>query len=209
MYTPAAFKVENLDRLHRLIKDQPFGILLGQGSLEAAHVPFVLNSSPEPNGALLFHVARANPIWKQFDGTSQALAIFSGPHSYISPDWYGAENQVPTWNYAAVHAYGIPEVVEDQSEIVRILDLLTDHEETRLSKTAWRSERLAQTVYEKLQAAIVSLRMPITRFEGKWKFNQNKTEQQRSRVVDALIASGGSAGLDVARLMKELDQAQN
>jgi len=205
VYTPATFKEQNLERIHQLIRDHPFGILVGEGTLEAVHLPFVLEPKPETNDTLIFHIARANPIWKQFARGSEALAIFSGPHAYISPDWYGAEEQVPTWNYAAVHAYGVPEIIEDMNATEEILSLLTETEEARLDKVPWRTDRLSQQNYDKLRSAIVCCRMPITRFEGKWKFNQNKTHEQRERVVKALMATGHPSDREVAEIMRRLD----
>lgn len=205
MYTPALFKEDDLKRIHQLIHDHPFGVLVGDGVLEAVHLPFVLRPSPGSNGSLVFHVARANPIWRQFERGVEALAIFSGPHAYISPDWYGAEEQVPTWNYAAVHAYGIPEIVKDRNAVEDALTLLTEREEAHLDKVHWRTDRLSRENYDKLRAAIVCCHMPVSRFEGKWKFNQNKTKDQRMGVVEALNATGRQPDQDVATIMGELD----
>src|SRR6187455_2668099 len=106
MYTPAAFAENDLTKLHDAIERYSFGMLITQenGAPVGTHIPFLLDRNGGPNGCLIGHMARANEQWKHADG-STVLAVFSGPHTYISPTWYEAANTVPTWNYVAVHAY--------------------------------------------------------------------------------------------------------
>ncbi len=107
MYTPRDFAETRLDVIHEAIRSNPFATLVTAGAdgLVATHLPVILDDAASPNGTLRAHVARANRQWHDFDG--EVLVIFSGPHAYISPSWYGdTQPSVPTWNYLAVHAYG-------------------------------------------------------------------------------------------------------
>src|SRR5262245_32355226 len=125
MYIPTAFAELDLTRLHDFIEEHSFGLLVSQvdGVPFATHLPFLLQRTTGSQGTLVGHVARANPQWRQAAGQN-ALAIFSGPHTYISPTWYEAEQVVPTWNYTAVHAYGRVQVVEGEGALLDIVQRL-------------------------------------------------------------------------------------
>jgi transcriptional regulator len=122
MYLPAAFAETDLTKLHDFIERHSFGLLVSQveGLPFATHLPFLLERTSGPHGSLVCHIARANPQWQQANGQT-ALAIFTGPHAYISPTWYEAEQVVPTWNYAAVHVYGRFEVIENERVLLKIV----------------------------------------------------------------------------------------
>src|SRR5271170_5889712 len=122
MYIPAAFAESDLTKLHDFIEQHSFGLLVSQvdGLPFAAHLPFLLERTAGPHGTLVGHMARANPQWREANGQT-ALAIFSGPHDYISPTWYEAEQVVPTWNYTAVHAYGRVQIFEDAAAVREIV----------------------------------------------------------------------------------------
>src|SRR5262245_13982635 len=119
MYLPRHFEVSRVDVLHQLIHEHPLGALvtLTSGGLDANHIPFEVDPEPGPFGTLRGHVARANPVWR--DARGEALVIFQGASTYISPAWYPTKQQtakvVPTWNYAVVHAYGIPRFIDDRA----------------------------------------------------------------------------------------------
>ena len=119
MYIPKAFREDDITTLHKFMREYSFATLITQhkGVPFATHLPFILDAQCGPNGALLAHVARANPQWHDFVDEQEVLVIFQGPHAYISPSWYEVELSVPTWNYAVVHAYGIPRLIEDGEEI--------------------------------------------------------------------------------------------
>src|ERR1700712_4406415 len=116
MYVPAAFREADTDALHALIRAHSFGTLvpLVGGQLFATPLPFLLDAKRGEYGTLVAHLARPNPHWRAFVatpvGAPQSLAIFGGPHAYISPRWYATELSVPTWNYTVVHAYGVPSI---------------------------------------------------------------------------------------------------
>ena len=122
MYIPAAFAELDLTKLHDFIEQNSFGLLVSQvdGLPFATHLPFLLERTAGPHGTLVGHMARANPQWQEAGGQT-ALAIFSGPHAYISPTWYEAEQVVPTWNYTAVHAYGRVQIIEDEDALLEIV----------------------------------------------------------------------------------------
>jgi transcriptional regulator len=123
MYIPAAFAETDLAKLDDFIELNSFGLLVSQveGLPFATHLPFLLERTTGPHGTLLGHMARANPQWREAGGQT-GLAIFSGPHAYISPTWYEAEQVVPTWNYTAVHAYGRLQIVEDEGALLEIVE---------------------------------------------------------------------------------------
>src|SRR5438105_8078807 len=121
MYIPAAFRESRPEALHALIRAHSFGTLISvvDSELFATHMPFLLDADRGRNGTLVGHLARPNPHWHSFG--SLALAIFQGPHAYVSPSWYATDQAVPTWNYTAVHAYGVPLIVEAPAQVSEIL----------------------------------------------------------------------------------------
>lgn len=114
MYLPESFAERDPDKLHAFIREHSFATVIssdGDG-LTASHIPLLLETG-SGNGVLIGHLARANQQWRLFDGNHETLIVFQGPDAYVSPAWYETELSVPTWNYAAVHAYGFPSVVDD------------------------------------------------------------------------------------------------
>ncbi|SFF98638.1 FMN-binding negative transcriptional regulator [Neptunomonas qingdaonensis] len=115
MYIPSNMKMDDLSTAHDFIDEFGFGVIVSD-SLTGTHLPFVLHRDEGDNGVLYSHCAKANPHWKELDN-KEVLIIFSGPHSYISPSWYAQSPAVPTWNYAAVHAYGIVSLLDDKQTL--------------------------------------------------------------------------------------------
>ncbi len=199
MYIPAAFAETDPARLHEFMRQNSFAVLTsnGRGRLLASHLPLLFDADAGPQGHLLGHMARANPQWRQVEG--EVMAVFSGPHAYVSPSWYEEEGTVPTWNYVAVHAYGTFRIVEDRDGLLDIL---------RRSLLIYESRRLEPWVFDEsashvdaMLKAIVGFRIEITRLEGKWKLSQNHSEARRHRVVDALEAQPDRDSQEIARLM--------
>ncbi len=214
MYIPAPFAVEDVSRLHAFMAAHSFALLVcshDDGPL-ATHLPLLIEPNGdstahtggdtpiEPYGTLIGHVARANPHWRELT-QGDVMAAFTGPHAYISPTWYAAENVVPTWNYVAVHAYGTVELIEDERTILDILRRTVDHYE-RTQSEPW-SFADDDAFIRKLAAAVVAFRIKITRLEGKWKLNQNLPAQRRQGVIDALSRQGDEYSQAIARLMEE------
>jgi transcriptional regulator len=135
MYLPQQFEETRLDVLHQLIRSHPFGtfVIHGDAELIANHMPFLIDSREGPCGTLRAHVARSNPVWKQFGKPVEALVVFQGPDSYITPSWYPSKHAdgkaVPTWNYAVVHAYGQPRAIDDPAWLLaHVTPLTAEHE---------------------------------------------------------------------------------
>ena len=187
MYVPSHFANKNTDDLHRLIRQNALGTLVTEvdGTLEATHVPCVIDPGEGERGTLRFHLAAVNPICRVLDGTREILMIFVGPQSYISPDWYAAKQLVPTWNYAAVHAYGQPSRLTD-SALCDLLDALSEVNESPLPKQAWTTDKVPADLYQKMRQAVRGYRLPIVRIQGKWKMNQNRGAADRSGVINNL-----------------------
>lgn len=200
MYIPAAFRQTDRDQLCEFIERNSFGMLASQvdGEPFVSHLPFLLNRTAGPHGALIGHLARANPQWRQADGQN-VLAVFAGPHAYISPSWYEADNVVPTWNYVAVHVYGTLHVVPDGPALAGILQDFTAYYEAALPRP-WQFDA-ASDFATKLMTAVAGFRIEISRIEGKWKLNQNRPPEQRERVVQQLRALGDENSQAIAALM--------
>ena len=201
MYIPAAFAEPDPATLRDFIRRHGFAALVthGEGGLVASHLPLLLDADAGPQGVLLGHMARANPQWRSVAG--QALAIFHGPHAYISPAWYEGRGTVPTWNYAAVHAYGDIHLVEDEGGLLDIL---------RRSVAAYEGPRPEPWTFDEsephvegLLRAIVGFRIEITRLEGKWKLSQNHPEERRRKVIRALAARADDDSRAIAGMMEE------
>lgn len=209
MYIPRHFAFPDgaTAELLDLVEDHNFGILVAAGGpLEATHLPFVLDRARGARGTLIAHVARPNPIWRRFAVGEEVLAIFQGPHAYVSPDWYASRGQVPTWNYLAVHAYGVPRILEGEAAVTAALTRLTATMEAGLApKPPWTTAEVAAPALAALKRGVVAFEIEISRLDGKQKLNQNRTGADRAGVIGALEAGGGQDGLAVARRMRELD----
>jgi transcriptional regulator len=163
----------------------------------ATHLPFLIDPERGPQGTLICHMARANPHWQQLDPAQEVLVVFQGPHSYISPLWYATPSVVPTWNYAAVHAYGKPRLIHEPESLRQmVLQLAAFHE------PAENLPNFDANLPENLLQAIVGVEIEITRLEGKFKFNQNKSVEDQRGVIDALSQSDDTTQQAVARIMQ-------
>ena len=199
MYIPKAFREDDINTLHKLMREYGFATLITQheGVPFATHLPFILDAQRGPNGTLLAHMARANPQWHHFASAQDVLVIFQGPHAYISPSWYEVELSVPTWNYAVVHAYGLPRLIEDQVKLYNLLKSLIHTHEAHFEKP-WPFN-LPDDYLQKMMHGIVGFEIEISRLEGKFKLSQNRTEAERENVIAALQESRDT--LAVAELM--------
>lgn len=178
-------------------RDRAFGVLAvaGDGPPMISHVPFVLAGDGKSAD---LHLVRSNPIIRALTAPLATRIVVSGPGSYISPDWYGLEDQVPTWNYVAVHLTGTLER-RPQGELPGLLDRQSTFFEERLApKPVWRMDKVAPDALDKMMRMIVPCRMTITQVEGTWKLAQNKPETARTKAADQVAAFG--MGVDVRAL---------
>lgn len=207
MYTPKLFDEPDTAVMHDLIRAHPLATIVTTSSvgLTANHVPFYLAVN-ETYGLLQGHVARANPLWRDLSNT-EVLVVFQGVNTYISPSWYATKPQtgrvVPTWNYAAVHAYGTLRVIEDATWLRAQLNALTTQQEAKLEQP-WAVDDAPLSYTDQLiKHAIVGIEITITRLEGKWKVSQNQPSENQSSVVEALNASNDLRHIEMAQLIQE------
>ena len=201
MYIPPAFAETDLTELHSFIEQYSFGLLVSEqdGAPFASHLPFLLDRNAGPHGTLVGHMARANPQWHQL-AEQRVLAVFSGPHAYISPTWYAAEKTVPTWNYMAVHVYGQLTLVHDESTLLEIVqDSVTRYE--RAMPRPW-TPNLSTNFVTDLLSHIVGFRIEIDKIEGKFKLNQNQAVERQAKVAAALQVQGGENAQAIAAAMQ-------
>lgn len=203
MYTPPAFREDDLQTIHALMRESSFAILVTQrdGVPIATHLPFMVDTERGPYGTLLGHMARANEQWRAFAEQQEALVIFQGPHAYVTPSWYDPGLNVPTWNYAAVHAYGRPRLIEDEATLYAMLSRLTATHEAGFEQP-WLFEMGPDDFRGKLKG-IVGFEIEIARLEGKMKLSQNRSLEDQKRVAAALAESQNTTVASVGQLMKE------
>jgi transcriptional regulator len=205
MYTPAQFKLENAPDAHALMRAHAFAILLtnaAEGPI-GTHLPTVLKvDAASPLGRVECHVARPNPQWRSTQ--SNGLMIFQGPEAYIRPGWYPSKAEhgkvVPTWNYAAVHAYGRLEVVEDQAWLLAHVAELTNQQEAPYA-SRWATSDAPDGYLAAMVRGIVGLKFSITRLEGKAKMSQNREAPDRAGVVRGLTDRGARHDCAIAELV--------
>ncbi len=187
--------------LHDFMEQYSFATVVTRHSADliASHIPFVLDRNAGPKGCLRGHVATRNPQLAHLAAGSEALVIFQGPHSYISPSWYATPGNVPTWNYTAVHAYGIPKMVDRAALVVLLKDLVRQNE--RFFEQPWDFDSEASWIKNML-GEIAAFEIPIEQLQGKFKLNQNRTPADRARVIDILSASHDPAQRQMAGLIK-------
>lgn len=201
MYLPGSFAVTDPEKLSAFVSRYSFATLVTtvDGVPFATHLPLLHRARGDGLGALVGHVARANPHWQAFDGQSESLAIFTGPHAYVSPSWYETELAVPTWNYLAVHVYGIARVIYDETWLAQLLDETVQRYESERPQP-WPNP-LPDDFRRNLMKSIVGFEIPITRWEGKFKLSQNRSEQDRSNVQRELSQSPNHTAQQIAEWM--------
>ncbi len=170
-------------------RDQGFGILAvaGTGIPQISHIPFVISDRGD---RLWFHLVRSNPIAQELRQNQIVKLVINGPHSYVSPDWYEIEDQVPTWNYVAVHLTGTARPLGHE-QLHGVLEHLSDHFESRLQpKPIWRTEKIGDGVMDRMMRQILPFEMDIEQIDGTWKLGQNKPAASIQNAAEHMDANG-------------------
>ena len=214
MYIPKQFEETDVGVLHQLILTHPLGALvtLTHHGLDANHIPLLVRAEPAPFGTLHGHIARANPLWRDFSRDVEALVIFQGPDTYISPSWYPSKSEhrkvVPTWNYVVVHVHGYMRIIDDPVWMrAHLEELVTACEAGR--PVPWKVTDAPAEYIEKMVRAVVGLEIPIQRLIGKWKVSQNRTDRDREGVIEGLGNEGTERTLAMASLVRRDHAAGN
>lgn len=207
MYVPRHFEERDPAVMRALMASHPLGtwVVHADGELVVNHIPFMLDPARGEFGTLVAHVARANPVWQMLAACDRSVVIFQGPESYITPSWYPAKHEhgkvVPTWNYAVVHAHGIPTAIDDAQWLRQHVTTLTDvHEQHRADP--WQVSDAPADYIDALLKAIVGIEIPVTSVVGKWKTTQNRAMHDRVGTVTGLQQQGDARAPDMAALVQ-------
>lgn len=198
MYLPSHFAAADPEALHQLVRAHPLGALVthGEHGLDANHLPFEFDADEGDHGILRAHVARNNPLWQEVKEGDEVLVIFKAVDGYVSPSWYPSKQahhqQVPTWNYAVVHARGRIRVRDDARFVRRLLASLTRVHEAA-EPAPWKMADAPRDYIEAMVQAVVGIEIEVSQLVGKFKLSQNKEEGDRLGAVDALQAKGQTA----------------
>ena len=197
MYSPDYNRVEDRAELLEFMRANNFPVLVTGtgGALHASHLPVTVHQQGS-QFVIDMHMAKNNPQWKEFFD-DEVLVVFSGPHAYVSPRWYADKERVPTWNYAAVHAYGVPEIIGDRkakAESQRRLIESLDPE--------WlpKHDALSQKYVDMMLDGIVNFSIPVSRIETRWKLSQNRGRREMELIAAALEKSADSSERALAAL---------
>lgn len=198
MYIPKHFKNENLEEISEFIRHYNFGLLVSEVNNRpwATHIPFILNAEETKLSA---HVSRGNIQWKHFNLDKEVLAVFQGPHAYISSSWYNHEN-VPTWNYQAVHVYGKLRIIEED-ELIESLQALVNHHEQGSSKPV-SVEKMSSKFLATEIRGIVAFEITITDLQASYKLSQNRDSENHQNIIKELEEQDDPNSLEIARQMK-------
>jgi transcriptional regulator len=210
LYLPAHFHEFRNDVMRALMRAHPLSTLVAQcdSGLVANHVPLQTLDEPGPLGCLRGHIARANPLWRDYRSESQALAIFQGPQAYVSPSFYPSKAKngevVPTWNYAVVHASGTLQFIEDTNWLREFVAGLTSTFETPRA-APWKIDDAPAAYIDKNLKMIVGFEFSITSLQGKWKMSQNRTLSDREGVRRNLESAADAESQGVAAVLAALE----
>jgi transcriptional regulator len=201
MYIPDIYKNENPEEINHFIQKNSFGILVNQvdGKLWATHIPLELDLNEAGRQVLYGHISKENPQWKSFTSDGKILAIFSGAHSYISPSWYEHEN-VPTWNYVAVHVYGTIKIIEGEallSSLKKLVDKYESNSENPISIENLSEKTMRQT------RGIVAFEIEIDEIQAVNKLSQNRDDKDYQNIISELEKTGETNSVAVAKEMSK------
>ena len=201
MYIPDLYKNENQEDIQNFIHQNGFAILVNQtdGKLWATHTPLIIETNAEGKQVLVGHISKANPQAESFKSNDEVLALFSGAHSYISSSWYDHEN-VPTWNYLAVHVYG-KVTIYNHEQALDFLKKLVDKYEAKSEKPV-RVENLSEKTMREARG-IIAFEIEITSIEAQKKLSQNRDDKNYQNIITELEKTNDNQALDIANEMKK------
>ena len=200
MYIPEHFRESDQATLHAFVRAHSFATLVSNGAdgMIATHLPLLLDVDRGPHGTLVGHLARANPHGAALAEGAETLAIFNGPHAYVSPQWYTTPMAVPTWNYAVVHAYGRPRLIEQDAALRDVLMRTVAEFEAAF---AYQWQPPEGDFVDKLAKQVIGFEIAIERLEGKMKLSQNRPKADQAGTIAGLRATGEPDAVAVAELM--------
>lgn len=200
MYSPPYNRIENRAELIELMRANSFPILVtgAGGVLHASHLPVTVHEEKDQI-VIDMHMAKNNPQWQEFFD-DEVMVVFSGPHAYVSPRWYQDKERVPTWNYAAVHAYGIPKIVSDRKEKCDSQRRLIEHLDPQ-----WlpRFDQLREEYVNQMLDGIVNFSIPVSRLDTRWKLSQNRSRSEQELIAAELDKSQNSTERALAALTRK------
>ncbi|WP_142829483.1 FMN-binding negative transcriptional regulator [Planococcus soli] len=199
MYIPKYFKVSDFDEITDFVQQNSFATLVTtkKGKPIATHLPLQLKKQGE-DYFITGHMAYGNPQWRTFETSEEVLIMFQGPHAYISSSWYEQEN-VPTWNYQAVHLYGTAQLMTEEELKQDLTNLMQKYESHRENPVLW--DNLSPSLLEKELKGIVGFRIPIREVQAAYKMSQNRNETDYKNIIDRLQKEESSASKQVADVM--------
>ncbi|WP_276167275.1 FMN-binding negative transcriptional regulator [Zobellia alginiliquefaciens] len=199
MFIPDHQRNENASEIRDFLKMNSFGILVSQYNDRpwATHIPLELEINADGKEVLTAHIAKANPQWREFDQNEEVLCIFNGPHSYISSSWY-KEEEVPTWNYIAVHVYGKLKILSEE-EVMASMHRLVDKYEAN-SKNPVSLHNMSPHTLKQVKG-VVGFQIEITDIQAKYKLSQNR-EQDHPKIIEELEDTKNPMSIEIAKAMK-------
>lgn len=201
MYIPNFFQIDDFKEIEQFVKSNSFGMIITEkhGKPLATHLPLILQKKGD-DYYISGHIAKGNSQWKTLNGNSNVLIIYQGPHAYVSSSWYEKEN-VPTWNYQAIHLYGEATVLSEQETIDDLKTLLAKYEQYRENPVLW--DNLAEST--QMQAkAIIGFKVKINKVEAAYKMSQNRNEQDYNNIIKKLEEEHNSSSNAVADVMRDI-----
>ena len=200
MYVPDYQKNENFEEIKQFLKEHSFGVLVthSKGRLHATHIPLELEQNQEGQNVLTGHIAKANPQWKQFSSEEEVLCIFNGANAYISSSWYKDE-EVPTWNYIAIHVYGKLSVLSEEEVMASLHRLVDTYEKS--SKKPVSLKKMSERTLKQVKG-VVGFQIEITDIQARYKLSQNR-EQDHAKIISELEELDDKGSRAIAEEMKK------
>ncbi len=207
MYTPKPYLEADLATLHAGMRAWSFATLItvGPAGVNATHLPFLLDAQHDGPGLLTTHLSKKNPQFDDLRAGGEALVIFQGPHAFVTPSWYVKQSTFPTWNYTAIHARGAPRVIEERMAVHAVLRRTVAQYDAPLRDEfggSWDYDAMPFDFVAPRLDMIAAVELPVRLLEGKYKLNQDRSEEDRRGVIDALERLGDPQGVAVAEMMR-------